>query len=187
MLKFPHIETERCIVRLAHPDEASAVCNFLKENDELYAPWEIFKHDGYFTPEYWHFKITNHIANFRDGSSCCMNAYDKKTAEMIGMVNFFNFIRGGFQACMVGFKISKKFHKQGYMTETVKAGIDYIFDTLNFHRIQATHMPSNERSQALLDRLGFEKEGYSKDYLYIRGKWEDHVISCLLNDKWRPE
>ncbi|MGN7512099.1 hypothetical protein [Aeromonas salmonicida] len=36
-------------------------------------------------------------------------------------------------------------------------------------------------SAALLERLGFEREGYARDYLMINGRWEDHILTALLN------
>ncbi|MBT7329669.1 MAG: 30S ribosomal protein S5 alanine N-acetyltransferase, partial [Oceanospirillaceae bacterium] len=45
----------------------------------------------------------------------------------------------------------------------------------------ATYMVNNVRSAALLQRLGFEKEGYAKSYLNIAGRWEDHVLTALVN------
>ena len=40
------------------------------------------------------------------------------------------------------------------------------------------------RSGALLARLGFEKEGYAKDYLLIDGQWRDHVLTALTTPDW---
>ncbi len=37
------------------------------------------------------------------------------------------------------------------------------------------------RCAALLERLGFEREGYARDYLMINGRWEDHVLTARLN------
>ncbi|KFN17466.1 hypothetical protein JM66_20365 [Aeromonas bestiarum] len=37
------------------------------------------------------------------------------------------------------------------------------------------------RSGALLERLGFEREGLARDYLMINGRWEDHVLTARLN------
>jgi ribosomal-protein-alanine N-acetyltransferase len=47
----------------------------------------------------------------------------------------------------------------------------------------ANYMPANERSGKLLSRLGFEREGLAKRYLYINGRWEDHVLTALLNNR----
>jgi len=45
----------------------------------------------------------------------------------------------------------------------------------------ANHAPSNERSEKMLRRLGFEREGYAKAYLKIADKWEDMVLNSLIN------
>ncbi|MNR55956.1 ribosomal-protein-S5-alanine N-acetyltransferase [compost metagenome] len=46
----------------------------------------------------------------------------------------------------------------------------------------AHYMPENERSGALLKRLGFEVEGLARDYLKINGAWRDHVLTARIND-----
>ena len=48
----------------------------------------------------------------------------------------------------------------------------------------ANDMPHNKRSGDLLARLGFEKEGYAKDYLLIDGEWRDHVLTALTTSQW---
>ena len=48
-------------------------------------------------------------------------------------------------------------------------------------RLQANHVPENERSARVLERLGFEREGYARDYLFIGGRWRDHVLTALLH------
>ncbi|MDZ7185229.1 hypothetical protein U4005_19255, partial [Escherichia coli] len=48
------------------------------------------------------------------------------------------------------------------------------------------YMPHNKRSGDLLARLGFEKEGYAKDYLLIDGQWRDHVLTALTTPDWTP-
>ena len=59
--------------------------------------------------------------------------------------------------------------------------ISYAFDELGLNRVMANYMPSNLRSEALLNRLGFVREGVAKKYLKINGVWEDHVLTSLLN------
>jgi len=55
------------------------------------------------------------------------------------------------------------------------------------HRIMANYMPHNARSGDLLARLGFQKEGYAKDYLLIDGRWQDHVLTSLTAPDWTVE
>ena len=42
-------------------------------------------------------------------------------------------------------------------------------------------MPRNKRSERVLKRLGFAREGLAKSYLKIAGRWEDHVLTSLVN------
>jgi ribosomal-protein-alanine N-acetyltransferase len=48
----------------------------------------------------------------------------------------------------------------------------------------ANYLPQNERSARVLKGLGFVVEGYAKDYLYIDGRWQDHVLTALTNERW---
>ena len=47
--------------------------------------------------------------------------------------------------------------------------IAFAFGTLKLHRVQANYQPENERSAALLKRLGFQIEGHARDYLFLNG------------------
>lgn len=57
----------------------------------------------------------------------------------------------------------------------------YACTEIHLNRIMTNFMPSNHRSEALLNRLGFTKEGIAKKHLKINGKWEDHVLTSLFN------
>ena len=45
----------------------------------------------------------------------------------------------------------------------------------------ASYIPDNKRSANLLSRLGFEIEGQARQYLRIDGRWQDHVLTALIN------
>jgi ribosomal-protein-alanine N-acetyltransferase len=51
----------------------------------------------------------------------------------------------------------------------------------------ANYIPCNERSARVLKRLGFEVEGYARDYLFLAGNWQDHVLTSLINPSWRVD
>jgi ribosomal-protein-alanine N-acetyltransferase len=70
------------------------------------------------------------------------------------------------------------------MSEALTALIAYAFNDLRLHRIMANYMPSNERSARVLQRLGFQVEGYARDYLFLAGRWQDHIMTSLTNPSW---
>ena len=63
--------------------------------------------------------------------------------------------------------------------------IDYAFNVLGLHRIEANIQPDNIRSINLIKRLGFTKEGFSQHYLYVNGEWRDHERWALTVENWK--
>jgi [ribosomal protein S5]-alanine N-acetyltransferase len=103
--------------------------------------------------------------------------------RIIGYINVSDIIFGVFDSCRVGYKIDKDERNKGYMQEALKKVAELLFDELGLHRIEANVMPGNAPSIKLLKNLGFVEEGYSKKYLRIDGKWQDHMNFALINDK----
>jgi [ribosomal protein S5]-alanine N-acetyltransferase len=89
-------------------------------------------------------------------------------------------VRGIGQYCTIGYSLDERWQGQGLMTEALGATLEYAFDQLRLHRIEANYLPHNRRSASLLQRLGFVVEGYSREYLFISGEWQDHVRSALI-------
>lgn len=84
-------------------------------------------------------------------------------------------------ACYLGYSVDHSYQGRGVMYEALDTLIQMVFSQFGLHRIMANYMPRNERSGRLLQRLGFEKEGYAKDYLKIAGRWEDHILTSRTN------
>jgi ribosomal-protein-alanine N-acetyltransferase len=57
----------------------------------------------------------------------------------------------------------------------------HLFAGLELHRIEAACIPDNARSIRLLEKAGFQREGYLRGYLKINGQWHDHVMFSLLS------
>jgi ribosomal-protein-alanine N-acetyltransferase len=70
------------------------------------------------------------------------------------------------------------------MTEGVRAVLGRVFGDLGLHRVEANIQPANLRSIALVRRLGFEKEGFSRRYLKVDGDWRDHERWALRAESW---
>ncbi|HNB42281.1 MAG TPA: GNAT family protein, partial [Anaerolineales bacterium] len=60
------------------------------------------------------------------------------------------------------------------------AAIQFGFDQMKLHRIEALVYPENTRSLHLLNKLGFKQEGTLRDYFYLDGKFYDHIVLSLL-------
>jgi ribosomal-protein-alanine N-acetyltransferase len=103
----------------------------------------------------------------------------------VGVFNFSNVVRGAFRSAYLGYYAFAPHAGQGYMTEAFGRALDYAFNRLKLHRVEANVQPGNARSNALVTRVGFAREGYSRRYIRIAGRWRDHVRYAMLAEDWR--
>lgn len=87
----------------------------------------------------------------------------------------------------IGYWMGRPYSGQGYMTEAVGLVCDFAFNSLKLQRVEASCLPHNEPSKAVLRRCGFEQEGYAKAYLQINGKREDHLLWGMNNPALKIE
>jgi ribosomal-protein-alanine N-acetyltransferase len=106
------------------------------------------------------------------------------TGQIIGVINLNEIVRGSFQNAYLGYYGIAGFEGRGLMTEAVGLVLNSAFGYLGLHRIEANIQPENIRSSALVQRLGFRREGSSRDYLQIGGVWRDHDRWAILRDEW---
>jgi [ribosomal protein S5]-alanine N-acetyltransferase len=71
------------------------------------------------------------------------------------------------------------------MTEGLGLALGRAFGALRLHRVVANIQPGNERSIRLVQRLDFTREGFSRRYLRIAGRWRDHERWAILAEDWR--
>lgn len=109
--------------------------------------------------------------------------YLHDTHELIGQIGLFKIERGPAQKGMVGYSLDKDYNGKGYMTEALPLILDFAFNELKLHRIEAEVMPQNFASIKLLIKAGFHKEGISKKNVKINGRWEDHQVLAILNEE----
>ncbi|HUO53687.1 MAG TPA: GNAT family protein [Rhodoblastus sp.] len=99
---------------------------------------------------------------------------------LLGGITLGNMRRGVAQCGTLGYWMGEKYAGQGFMAKAVRALLRHAFVDMRLHRIEAACAPNNERSRRLLERLGFQREGYARAYLLIDGAWQDHLLFALL-------
>jgi ribosomal-protein-alanine N-acetyltransferase len=186
---LPVLTTERLLLRVPTERDAGAMTSFVVDNREHFAPWDPLREDDYYNAPFWKLALATGVARVRDGTQIQFAIYEQGSANsnVVGQITLSGITRGVFQAAYLGYGLDHRHTGKGYMGEALRAAIDYCFDELNLHRIMANTMPSNERSRRVLETLGFEREGFAKDYLFLAGQWQDHELMALTNPNWSQE
>lgn len=107
------------------------------------------------------------------------------SAEIVGVINVNEIVRGLFQSAYLGYYAFLPYAGTGRMWQGMQQVIQHCFRDLRLHRLEANIQPGNERSIKLVKALGFSKEGYSPRYLKIGGKWRDHERWAIRAEQWR--
>ena len=63
--------------------------------------------------------------------------------------------------------------------------LDYLFDDLGLHRVTIHCGVANARSCAISERLGFTREGITRDGEWVNDRWLDLVPWGMLENDWR--
>jgi ribosomal-protein-alanine N-acetyltransferase len=105
-----------------------------------------------------------------------------QSGGIVGVMNLSQIFRKGFQNAYLGYYGMITFARCGLMTQAVRLTANYAFDEIGLHRLEANVQPANLPSIALMQRVGFRKEGFSPRYLQINGVWCDHERWALLAD-----
>jgi ribosomal-protein-alanine N-acetyltransferase len=104
---------------------------------------------------------------------------------LVGGIGLSNVRRGVSETASLGYWVGEPFARQGFMTAALPLVLDFSFDRVRLHRVEAACLPTNAPSRALLTRIGFQQEGYARQYLCIAGKWQDHLLFAILREDWR--
>jgi RimJ/RimL family protein N-acetyltransferase len=90
----------------------------------------------------------------------------------------------GVQAGKLGYAIAAKEWGRGYATDAARALVTYGFKELGLHRVTAAIGPDNVASIAVVQQLGFTREGVLRDHVFTNGQWRDSVLFSVLAHEW---
>jgi len=106
--------------------------------------------------------------------------FRKDDNALVGGLTLANVRRGCAQAASLGYWMGVPYARRGHMTAAVNAVLPFAFGTLRLHRIEAACIPANAASIRLLEKTGFRREGFARQYLCIDGVWQDHLLYARL-------
>ena len=84
----------------------------------------------------------------------------------------------------IGFALRRDHWGRGYMSEATHTLLQFAFEKLGLNRVEADVDPRNEASIRLLERLGFQREGYLRERWLVDEEINDTVFYGLLRREW---
>ena len=84
----------------------------------------------------------------------------------------------------VGYALGRNHWGKGLMKEALVRLFDFAFEELGLRRLEADVDPRNARSVALLEKLGFRREGYLRERWFVSGEVQDALFYGLLRREW---
>ena len=177
------LRTARLVLQAPRAELAGAVADYLKRNRAHFAPWDPPSSPQVCGAAFQRAAQTDAAGAFAEGSAYRWWLSPRDDPDrVIGSIHFSNLARGAMHGATLGYGLDAEAVGAGLMTEALAEAIKAVFSPrINLHRVQASWLPHNLRSGAVLQRLGFEDEGLARDYLFIGGRWRDHRIFALLN------
>lgn len=103
--------------------------------------------------------------------------------RLIGSVTLFH-LDFDHRRAEIGYALGRDSWGKGFMGETLTAVLNYAFEVLELHRIEADVDPRNAGSVRTLERLGFQREGYLRERWQVSGEIQDAYFYGLLRPDW---
>jgi ribosomal-protein-serine acetyltransferase len=91
------------------------------------------------------------------------------------------------RSAMIGYWIDEEHEGRGLVTKASRALTEVAFRDLAMHRVWLTADPTNTRSCAVAERLGFRLEGIHREDTYTEGRFRDTAHYSVLEDEWPPD
>ena len=125
------------------------------------------------------------LARCRDPAFETLLVCRREDDAIAGVFDLSQIFRGIMQSGYMGYYALAPHARRGYMREGLQLMLRYAFVRLRLHRVECNIQPSNRRSIALVRGGGFVREGFSRRYLKIGGRWRDHERWAMLVEDWR--
>ena len=174
-LPFPNLETNRLLLRRLNTGDASAILKLRSDVENMkFIPRPLAKTEQ---DALEHLAIIDAKIENNEGINWAITL--KSSNEFVGIIGHYRIKPESFRS-EIGYMTLPQFQRNGITTEAIKAAVDYGFDVMNLHSIEAIIAPENYASERVLQKNGFSKEAHLLENEFYAGKFLDTVIYSLL-------
>ncbi|MFC5404470.1 GNAT family N-acetyltransferase [Cohnella soli] len=174
-MNFPVLETERLILRQLRSEDAPDLFNYFSLDEVT----EFYDLDSFTEVKQAEELIDNWNEKFNQSLAIRWGISLKSEDRIIGTCGFHKWAKKHYKA-EIGYELSPKYWRQGYMAEVLEPVLKYGFEVFELNRIEALIHRGNNSSRKVLEKAGFMEEGLLKEYFYEKKRFVDAVIFAKL-------
>lgn len=172
---FPALSTERLQLKQITPDDAPALL-VLRSNQEVMK--YIDRSLAASTDDV--LQLIQAITDaLQKNNGVTWGIFLKEGSPLMGTIGFWQ-IQKEHDRAEIGYLLHPSLQGKGLMQEAMKAVLQYGFQTMNLHSVEANVNPANAASIKILERNGFVREAYFRENYFYNGKFLDSMIYSLL-------
>jgi ribosomal-protein-alanine N-acetyltransferase len=180
---MPAIEGERVMLRQPQMSDHPEWAALRERSREFLKPWEPVWPVDDLTRAAFRRRLKRYAEDQRSDQAYSFFVIRKSDGVLAGGITLSNVRRGVAQAGSIGYWMGEPYAHEGLMSDALRALIPFGFALLRLHRLEAACIPTNVASIRLLEKSGFQREGYARQYLCINGIWQDHLLYARIKDE----
>jgi ribosomal-protein-alanine N-acetyltransferase len=178
---LPTVEGDGVYLRAPQMSDYSEWTTLREASRAFLTPWEPTWPSDDLSRSAFRRRLRRYAEDQRADTSYAFLLFRKSDDALVGGLTLANIRRGVAQAGSLGYWIGEPFARRGLMAGALRGLVPFAFGSLRLHRLEAACIPSNAASIRLLEKMGFAREGYAREYLCINGLWQDHLLFARLN------
>ena len=181
MVLFPmeRLLTPRLILRRMEMNDARDIYEYGRDREVArFVLW-----DAYTSVSEARAYVRSMQRKYRLGEPASWCIEHRSTGRVIGTIGYMWYQRD-HNSAEVGYSLARDMWNQGIMTEALDCVLDYSFEQMQIHRIEAQHEVLNPASGAVMRKCGMEKEGRLRGRLLNKGKYVDVDLYAGLREDY---
>lgn len=182
------LEQGATAIRAVGPGDVDDLLEVRLRNREFLAPWDPLRPASFFTragQAEWIALQQRAWVDDRGYGFVILDARDED--RVVGGINLFNIVRSARQSAGMGYWVDENAGSRGHATAAVRLAAAFAFEHLGLHRLEPAVMPRNVRSNRVMEKAGFRREGLAVRYLRIAGVWEDHWLYAMTAEDFAAQ
>jgi ribosomal-protein-alanine N-acetyltransferase len=173
---FPNLETERLYLRRLVNEDVNEVFALRSDKEVMkYIPRPLVKTNE---EALEHIAMIDEKIENNEGINWAISLKDNP--KLIGIIGHYRIKPEHFRA-EIGYMLLPEYHGKGIIVEAIKEILNYGFQVMKLHSIEAIIDPKNSASERVLQKSGFVKEAHLKENEYYEGRFLDTVIYSIIN------